>query len=236
MEQKRLIWNGKVPVRIVMGEASCFLLAARISYLPLYDAQISRYFGRLLAVSTFKLADGSEIPWHLPIGVIYDVHHGPSDNQEPSPFLELIAPTMHVDQSLAAGIDQVAMCFYGRLKEADALMSASSVPKVIPSILSAQQAAIFDTIVTGNLEKHMKNSPQLSLRKIALRVFREKKWFTVGGDPSHTVGEALLTVEVTFKDIKTVIAQGVIVLLSSRLDHLYKQLCHPDGFLYLILQ
>ena len=157
--RQKLIWNGKVPLRIILGNESCFISASRISYLPLYDAQISRYFGRLVAASTFSFTNGTPIPWHLPIGIVYDMRLL-CDSDEPAEFLELHVP-LKLDLLQAIGIDQVASAFYGRLKEADALSSGSSVPKVIPVITSSQQAAIFNTIVTGNPDKHCQQSAKM---------------------------------------------------------------------------
>lgn len=227
---KQLIWNGKVPLWIVWKGESCFLLASRISYFPLYDAQFSRYFGRLMAASTFTFEDGSAIPWHLPIGVIFDIYIRGCDSDQPTPFLKLIAPQADTTAEGAVGIDQVASGFYGRLKEADALSSGSSVPKVIPSIASAQQAAIFDTIVTGNLGKHLSNRPSLALQMIPVRLYREAKWKLLAADPQLLLSDLLADLPTD----SVAITQGIELPKDVKLFDLY-ELSYPDGFLYLVI-
>lgn len=243
MNCEELVWNGKVPLWIRKGRESYFLLAARISYLPLYDAQISRYFGCPLAASSFAFTNNRPIPWHLPIGPIYDMHQaeegGERDDDGIAPFLELfVAQTKDGGDQAAAGIDEIASAFYGRLKEADALSSSSSVPKTVPLMGSAQQAAIFDTILTGNLRKHCANRPNLPLVRLPLRLYLRSKWIPHAPLPNITTLSQLMRGLGEGEEWQFII-QG---LHFNDIDHsdvslldVYKHLAHPDGFLYIII-
>lgn len=226
-----------MPIRIVWEGESCFLLASRISYLPLYDAQISRYFGRLMAASTLHLACGKPLPWYLPIGVIYDLCNNYNESTEPelAPFLEFHVPNNHQMHGMVGmsgvGIDQVASGFYGRLKEADALSSGSSVPKVIPLIASSQQAAIFDTIVTGNFAKHVSNRPRLIIQKIPIRLYLKGRWSLIAAERAIMFFDFLKEHQI---ESAIIIIQGIKMTKDAKLIEIYEEMTNPDGFLYII--
>src|SRR5690242_19582538 len=77
------VWKGQVPISIELQSndlliyTKYFFLARRVSYFPLYDGCVSRHFNLPLSLSKcqIKQAGGKSmpLPWHLLIGVIYDM-------------------------------------------------------------------------------------------------------------------------------------------------------------------
>ncbi|GAA5858898.1 hypothetical protein JCM8547_007147 [Rhodosporidiobolus lusitaniae] len=92
---RTLVFGGSVPIQIVIAEEDLppgadrsveayYIQAPRISYLPLFLAQIRRYFVDLVLDDNSAAslqnddiwfeADGVPLKWHWPIGLLYDYH------------------------------------------------------------------------------------------------------------------------------------------------------------------
>jgi hypothetical protein len=231
-----LVWKGQVPISIELQFKNAtlftkyFFLAKRVSYLPLYDGQVSRHFNAPIGLSNclIERVDGPSIPlpWHLPIGVIYDMFAS-----HPNFILNLALIQKKADHKSSSDIvdlSEVSMAFYARLKEADAISSGSSVPKIIPLIPQQQHEAIFNTIVTNDFGKHIDNAVALTLHNLPVRIWDGKRWRISAFNPESTLSEN------EPGQVDVIRAHGILFDRNILMKEAYKELKHPDGFLYLI--
>jgi hypothetical protein len=232
-----LCWNGQVPIHLKIAKnaqnassfSSFFFLAQRCSYLPLYDALASRNFGRVLSLAQARiiLHDGQAalIPWHLPIGVLYDWFVA-SHSHAPDLFLNI---QLDITEDGAGGqqhigLEQVSMAFFGRLKEADAVSQARMTSRMVPKLPQSVQAAIFDTVVSQNFIKHVQSNPFFSAnddkkRRVPVRIY--PGGIVLAMSPEDVLREDFL-------------CQGIVLSEGTVISQAYGGLAHPDGFLYLL--
>jgi hypothetical protein len=129
----------------------------------------------------------------------------------------------------AVDLSDVSMAFYARLKEADALSSGSFVPKIIPSIPQQQHEALFNTIVTDDFERHIDNVAILTLNHLPLRIWEDGAWRIEAFDPEASLFKAVSGNQ------GQVLIQGILIERDIPMKEVYKELGHPDGFLYLVI-
>ncbi|KAG8076540.1 hypothetical protein GUJ93_ZPchr0006g42988 [Zizania palustris] len=170
-EAARRVWGGAVPLQVHLHDAdvttlpsppSFLTLGPRIGYLPLLVPIIKAHFSSTLPprIDTVWFEyKGLPLKWYVPIGVLYDLLC--ADPERPWNLTvhfrgypaEILTP--------CDGEDITKWSYMNSLKEAAFIITGNS--KNVMNMSQADQVALWQSVMKGNLEGYMNISTRLRL-------------------------------------------------------------------------
>ncbi|KAJ0403538.1 hypothetical protein ATCC90586_006793 [Pythium insidiosum] len=273
---QRKLWEGHVPVVFSLHASDVTTLHAprpfyamvpRVSYLIAQTRAVLEYFrdaappiAGIPGNAVWFEADGRPLRWHLPFGLLFDLHHASTTRATSSDGAAL--PWKVVVHFSKFPADQLLPCenektmemhFMHSLKQATFLRTGST--KLIMAMSEAQQTLIWTSLLQNDLPSYLQATQELqiassetlksTLRLVPLRLYVEDEPTLQlpvaprdSDDKHKTLGDVLSTV---LPDLfagepqRLVVTHGIVVPLHVPVLALYQSFAYPDGFLHVAI-
>ena len=262
-EVLREVWEGKIPlcITIASGELnaideveSIYMMAPRCSYLPLCCERVAEVCRKSQSASADESADSPEVwfeyngvplKWHLPIGVLFDLH----SDQHSLPW-QLTAHCSNFPEGeimRCQSNDVVEAHFMSRLKEADYLKHGGDV---ITAMQRPDHQALWSGVKSNKFEQFWEVNRKLmnsgAFRNIPFYIHQRERPVTqrlfqpqVSDDnTSARTLKQLLDCALPDLDLSTsrVLLQGFEPPLDTPVQWLSEHLSYPDNFLHFVVR
>lgn len=252
-------WKGSLPIRVSLAKIDIashempqdyYVMVTRNSYLPNLIENVSKHF-ELYTASDFSLDtiwfsyNGVPLKWHYQIGLLVDMNSKIKEGMLSVnlPFhIEVHFHRYPTEELLPFnGIKSIRSIFQNSLKESTALLLGTSAP--VMNLSRDQEETMWKCKNEGNFKQFREiGSAFIGLEQKDCRYLPVK--FLVPGSPSMLLYPLLANENFTileaaklpFPEFKgRFVCQGICLPENSELFWLWKNLSHPDNFLYIIL-
>ncbi|CAL0315693.1 unnamed protein product [Lupinus luteus] len=170
-EAQKFVWEGSIPLQIHLHQSEIttlpppppsLVLAPRIGYLPLLISLIKPHFSTTLppGIDTIWFEyKGLPLKWYIPTGVLFDLLC-----VEPERPWNLTVHFRGYPSNLlqpCEGVDSIKWSFINSLKEAAYVINGNC--KNIMNMSQPDQAELWHSVLSGNLESYRRVSSKLKL-------------------------------------------------------------------------
>eukprot|EP00800_Vazella_pourtalesii_P006413 TRINITY_DN1826_c0_g1_i1.p1 TRINITY_DN1826_c0_g1~~TRINITY_DN1826_c0_g1_i1.p1 ORF type:complete len:279 (+),score=67.80 TRINITY_DN1826_c0_g1_i1:98-934(+) len=256
-----VVWKGEIPIQFVLEADELsgvetpdpfFLLAPRITYLPLVTEKVSRHFHQHISKSGSDEIwfdhSGDPLKWHYPIGVLFDMYGDPDKlpwkitvhfKEFPADIL-IRCPNKEVVQNY----------FFQRLKEADFLKQHKT--KVVSDLVKKDFKQVWTSFYQHKFEefwlinqKLMKPIESDTFRLIPFKIYTPDQRVIQASFPSMLTESTAATlgdlIEKFYPNTKSVtgdcqiLIHGVEVEKHLSLQWIATNLSYPDNFVHICI-
>ncbi|KAG0192479.1 autophagy protein 5 [Apophysomyces sp. BC1034] len=192
IEVSREIWNGKLPIKVMLckdeidtqrtwkWQDPIYTEMSRCSYLPLLSQQLSSVLDLTVEPSDIWYDfNGEPLKWHYPIGLLYDMYRlDESESAPPLPWdLTIHVQNFPTEKLLRRpSVETAQDMFMSMIKEADFLRHGTT--KRVMNLSKRDQTQLWESVASDHFEEYWSVNKRLletttsqPLRHIPLRLY-----------------------------------------------------------------
>jgi len=258
MSHQRKIWEGKIPLCICAASHELnnsddkpmplFLMVSRVSYLPLINKQVAKYFEKYTDTSgdIWYEYDGKPLTWHLPTGHLFDINTGYLPDVKLPWNITVHFQSFPTNKIIKYNCEEaIQSTFLSSLKEADNFKHSG---EIVQNLTKDQHVKLWHGIKTNNYEGFwdtckllMQNHPGLpTFQSIPMILYHEdtilQRKLTL--NENSTLDDAIEQYDGEIHKelgLYKLVSHGVELSKDCNLNWLSVNLCYPDNFLHICL-